>query len=110
MIYDCFLFFNELDILEIRLELLYDKVDYFILSECDTTFSGISKPFYYDDNKYKFKKYSDKIIHLKHENSFEFDKINNKYSGKKREILDDIISYYSEIKNSEKTEIKRNFL
>ena len=44
-IYDSFLFFNELDLLEIRLELLYDKVDYFIISECDSSFSGLDNHF-----------------------------------------------------------------
>ena len=29
--YDCFNFFNELDILEMRLNILYDYVDYFVI-------------------------------------------------------------------------------
>lgn len=33
MIYDCFPFFNELDILEIRLNTLFDTVDYFVIIE-----------------------------------------------------------------------------
>ncbi|DAB19112.1 TPA: glycosyl transferase GT17 family protein, partial [Candidatus Gastranaerophilales bacterium HUM_19] len=33
MIYDCFPFFNELDVLEIRLNVLYDIVDYFVITE-----------------------------------------------------------------------------
>ena len=33
MIYDCFMFYNELDLLEIRIEELWDVVDYFVLSE-----------------------------------------------------------------------------
>jgi len=32
-IYDCFRFFNELDLLEIRLDELCDVVDYFVLVE-----------------------------------------------------------------------------
>ena len=32
-IYDCFIFFNELDILELRLIMLYDSVDYFVIVE-----------------------------------------------------------------------------
>ena len=32
MIYDCFPFFNELDVLEIRLNVLYDIVDYFVIT------------------------------------------------------------------------------
>ena len=36
-IYDCFNFFNELDILELRLNILYDVVDYFIIVESNKT-------------------------------------------------------------------------
>jgi len=64
-IYDCFNFFNELDILELRLNILYDVVDYFIIVESDVTHSGESKPFYFDENKERFSKFSDKIISYK---------------------------------------------
>ena len=37
-VYDCFSFYNEFDILEIRLQELWDVVDYFVLVEADTTF------------------------------------------------------------------------
>ena len=60
---DTFPFFNELDLLEIRLNLLDPYVDCFILSEATKTFSGLAKPLYYNQNKDKFKKFSDKIIH-----------------------------------------------
>jgi beta-1,4-mannosyl-glycoprotein beta-1,4-N-acetylglucosaminyltransferase len=40
MLIDCFTFFNELDMLECRLEYLYDKVDQFVLVEADITHSG----------------------------------------------------------------------
>jgi FkbM family methyltransferase len=62
-IYDCFPFFNELDILKIRFEELYDFVDYFIITESPVTHTGNSKPLYFLENKEMFKKYSDKIIH-----------------------------------------------
>ena len=39
-IYDCFLFFNELELLEIRLNVLNDYVDYFVLVESTKTFSN----------------------------------------------------------------------
>ncbi len=64
-IYDCFQFFNELDLLEIRLELLYDKVDYFVISETDKTHSNLPKELIFEQNKELFKKYSNKIIHIK---------------------------------------------
>jgi beta-1,4-mannosyl-glycoprotein beta-1,4-N-acetylglucosaminyltransferase len=61
-IYDCFNFFNELDILELRLNILYDHVDYFVIVEADETHSGEAKPFYLEENMERFKKFSDKII------------------------------------------------
>lgn len=99
-IYDAFLFFNELDLLEIRLELLYNHVDHFIISECDTTFSGKSKPFYFEENKERFSKYSDKIIHVKNENSGEIDLFVNKNFGKRGEIFDGILNFYKDVKYS----------
>jgi hypothetical protein len=64
-IYDCFTFFNELDLLELRLEELYDHVDHFVLVEASTTFTSIPKPFYFEENKNRYSKYLDKIIHVK---------------------------------------------
>ena len=43
-VYDCFLFYDEFDILEIRLNILNDVVDYFVLVESSRTFSGNKKP------------------------------------------------------------------
>lgn len=63
-IYDCFLFFNELDILELRLEILNDIVDKFVIVESTVTFSGKEKPLFFNENKHKFKKFEDKIIHV----------------------------------------------
>ena len=57
-IYDCFPFFNELDLLEIRLNYLDPVVDYFVLCESRVTFSGISKNLFYEDNKEDSKKYN----------------------------------------------------
>jgi beta-1,4-mannosyl-glycoprotein beta-1,4-N-acetylglucosaminyltransferase len=63
-VYDCFTFFNELDILEIRLNELYDVVDYFVIVENSLTFSGNPKPLYFEENKQRFSKFSNKIIHI----------------------------------------------
>jgi beta-1,4-mannosyl-glycoprotein beta-1,4-N-acetylglucosaminyltransferase len=62
-IFDVFPFFNELDILEIRLNILDPYVDYFILSEATKTFSGLEKPLFYQENKSRFEKFNHKIIH-----------------------------------------------
>ena len=64
-IYDCFNFFNELDILEIRLNVLYEHVDYFVIVESSITHSGEEKPFYFEENKERYSKFLDKIIHYK---------------------------------------------
>lgn len=62
-VFDVFPFFNELDILEIRLNILDPFVDYFVLSEATKTFSGSEKLLYYEENKDRFKKFNHKIIH-----------------------------------------------
>ena len=64
MVYDCFQFFNELDILKIRLNVMNDVVDKFVISEATETFSGLKKPLYYEKNKEMFKEFEDKIIHV----------------------------------------------
>ena len=64
-IYDCFTFFNELELLELRLELLYPYVDYFVLVESTVTHRGQSKPLFYKENEVNFTKYKDKIIYLR---------------------------------------------
>lgn len=64
MIYDCFQFFNELDILKIRLHVLSPVVDRFVISEATETFSGLKKPLYYEENKAMFAEFEDKIIHV----------------------------------------------
>ncbi len=65
MIYDCFTFFNELDLLEIRLNILNDVVDKFVLVEMSKTHTGQDKPFYFDEAKSRFQKFLPKIIHIK---------------------------------------------
>jgi beta-1,4-mannosyl-glycoprotein beta-1,4-N-acetylglucosaminyltransferase len=63
-IVDCFTFYNELDLLTYRLNLLYEVVDYFIIVEAKHTFIGNEKILYYNENKDKYKEFSDKIIHV----------------------------------------------
>lgn len=62
---DCFTFYNELDILELRLKELYDVVDRFILVEGEKTYKGENKRFVFEENKWRFKEWMDKIIHVK---------------------------------------------
>lgn len=63
-VYDAFLFFNELDLLEIRLNELDPVVDVFVIVESTKTFSFKDKPLYYDMNKDRFSKFSHKIKHV----------------------------------------------
>lgn len=42
---DCFSYFNEKELLELRIRLLYDKVHKFVISEANQTHSGISKDY-----------------------------------------------------------------
>lgn len=63
-LYDCFTFFNELELLKVRLEELYDVVDHFVLVEASKTFSGNPKPLYFSENAHHFEKYKDKIIYV----------------------------------------------
>ncbi|PIS01879.1 MAG: hypothetical protein COT84_00195 [Chlamydiae bacterium CG10_big_fil_rev_8_21_14_0_10_35_9] len=64
-VYDCFMFLNELEILEIRLNELYKHVDKFVLVESTRTHrKGETKPLYFEENKKRFDKFSDKIIHI----------------------------------------------
>jgi|GEM_PF-4844939 len=62
-VFDAFLFYNELDLLELRLRELYDDVDFFVITEVDKTFSGKNKPFTYHLNKERFAEFQDKIIY-----------------------------------------------
>ena len=64
MVYDCFQFFNELDILKLRMQVLAPVVDRFVISEATETFSGMKKPLYYEENKDMFAEFADKIIHV----------------------------------------------
>ena len=64
MVYDCFQFFNELDMLKIRLHVMSPIVDKFVISEATETFSGLKKPLYYEENKEMFAEFADKIIHV----------------------------------------------
>jgi len=61
-IYDCFCYFNEDMILELRLETLWDVVDVFVISEATYTQAGDPKPINFCPER--FAKYMSKIRHL----------------------------------------------
>jgi len=63
-IYDCFTFYNELDLLEIRLNELNDVVDKFVLVEAEKTHQNKNKILHFYENKNRFAKFLNKIIHV----------------------------------------------
>jgi beta-1,4-mannosyl-glycoprotein beta-1,4-N-acetylglucosaminyltransferase len=63
-IIDCFTFYNELDLLTYRLNVLNDVVDYFIIVEATHTHTGKEKILYFNENKHIFEKFKEKIIHI----------------------------------------------
>jgi hypothetical protein len=60
-VFDCFTFFNELDLLEIRLHELDDVVDWFVISEANMSHSGKPKEYTLLENWERFKPWHDKI-------------------------------------------------
>lgn len=64
-IFDCFKFFNELELLELRLMELNNVVDYFVIVEANKTHTGKPKEYIFENNKQNFQPYLDKIIHVK---------------------------------------------
>uniref|UniRef100_A0A6C0AQD6 Beta-1,4-mannosyl-glycoprotein beta-1,4-N-acetylglucosaminyltransferase n=1 Tax=viral metagenome TaxID=1070528 RepID=A0A6C0AQD6_9ZZZZ len=76
-IIDSFIFYNEIDLLFYRLSILDEYVDKFILVESTHTFTGQLKPLFYNENKARFEKFNDKIIHIiVHDFPFKYPNIN----------------------------------
>lgn len=65
MIIDTILFYQEYEILEFRLKLLYPYVEKFVIVEADKTFSGLDKPFNYELHKQRYAWAEDKIVYFK---------------------------------------------
>lgn len=65
-VYDCFPFFDELMLLEVRLKELSPYVHKFVLVEATHTYSGKPKRLYFNEVKdsYVFAPFKDRIIHL----------------------------------------------
>jgi len=61
-IYDCFMFFDEEMLLDLRLNIMDKYVDKFVISEATYMHSGMPKKLSFDIKKYK--KFEDKIIYL----------------------------------------------
>ena len=60
--YDCFQYFNEDHIVDLRFNILNDQVDYFVISESTKTHQGKEKKLNFDIKN--FRKFKDKIIYV----------------------------------------------
>lgn len=87
-VYDCFTFFNELELLDLRLNLLNNKVDYFVIVEMNRTQRGEKKEYIFEENKHKYKRYLNKIIHIKVDADLLINIENNIKDGSKNWILE----------------------
>lgn len=77
-IIDCFIFYNELDLLNYRLNILNNIVDYFIVVEATHKHNGKEKNLIYEENKNKFDSFKNKIIHIILDDfPYKFPNINN---------------------------------
>ena len=81
-IYDCFQYFNEDHMIDLRMNILNEHVDYFVISESTKTHQGNDKKLNF--NIKNFKKYEHKIIYL----VADFDKEKNflKHTGGESKI------------------------
>lgn len=62
MIYDCFLYYDEDMLLELRLNTLNEVIDKFVIVESTHSFTGIPKPLNFNIDK--FPEFKDKIIYV----------------------------------------------
>lgn len=69
MIYDCVPFFNELDILKLRMQIMAPYVDFFVIEEASVTFSGEPKRMIFAENRQLFAEFEEKIRYVAVENS-----------------------------------------
>lgn len=65
-IFDCFIFYNESLLTEIRFNILYNHVDYFLVCESNYDHRGKEKGYNFNINE--FKKFKDKIIYIQLDN------------------------------------------
>ena len=64
-VFDGFVFNDEYDILELRLEIMYDHVDKITIVESDHTFTNIYKGYNLEKNMSRYEKWADKINYVK---------------------------------------------
>lgn len=69
MVYDCIPFFNELDILKLRMQIMAPYVDFFVIEESSVTFSGEPKQMIFAENRQLFAEFERKIRYVAVEDS-----------------------------------------
>jgi hypothetical protein len=79
MIYDCFTFSNEFDLLELRLRILNDVVDRFVLCEAPFTFRGTAKPLHFAAARERFAAWGDRIVALAYPGPIDADPWRNEW-------------------------------
>lgn len=72
-IFDCFCFYNETELIELRFMELYDTVDHFVVVEANKTHTGKPKDFNFEKNKKVYQDYLDKVIYIKVEDCPTYD-------------------------------------
>ncbi|MBS3905166.1 MAG: hypothetical protein KGZ39_07560 [Simkania sp.] len=90
-VYDCFLFLNEIEILDIRLHEMDPYVDKFVLVESAETFRGNPKPFNFAANASRFEKFSHKIIYVQVDQHFETENPWDRETFQRNQILRGLI-------------------
>ena len=78
-IFDCFMYFDEEVVLEVRLNTLDKFVDYFVIVESSFTHKGDPRDLRFSQKK--FEKFKDKIIYLIHGKNFKDIEIINDGEG-----------------------------
>jgi hypothetical protein len=61
---DTFMLWDDLDLLELRLNILDPVMDLFVIAEGSTDHSGVKKPLHYEDNRERFAPWRDKIRYV----------------------------------------------
>lgn len=63
-IYDCMIMSNEMDLLELRFNTLYDTVDRFVIVEGTRYHNGEPKPLFFNESLERFQPFLDKVSHI----------------------------------------------
>ena len=88
-VYDLILFNDEIEILKARLSYLYEKFDYFIITEFNQTFSGKEKVYNFENHFEEFSEFKNKLIYQK----LKFEYVAHRINFKEKYFTDFTKSY-----------------